>query len=68
MLRCFALGVLMIGLLLNGSADAGEEQRIRRTEDVIYGRKHGMALTFDVFQPAKPNGIRQGNDQPTSFQ
>ena len=29
---------------------------VRRTEDVIYGRKFGMALTMDVFQPAKPNG------------
>ncbi len=29
---------------------------VRRTEDVIYGRKFGMALTLDVFQPAKPNG------------
>ena len=28
----------------------------RRTEDVIYGRKHGMALTMDVFQPAQTNG------------
>jgi acetyl esterase/lipase len=28
-----------------------------RTEDVIYGRKFGTALTLDVFQPAKPNGI-----------
>ncbi len=27
-----------------------------RTEDVIYGRKHGTALTLDVFTPAKPNG------------
>jgi acetyl esterase/lipase/rhodanese-related sulfurtransferase len=27
-----------------------------RTEDVIYGRKHGTALTLDVFAPAKPNG------------
>jgi len=27
-----------------------------RTEDVIYGRKHGVALTLDVFQPARPNG------------
>lgn len=24
--------------------------------DVIYGRKHGMALTFDVFKPTTPNG------------
>jgi acetyl esterase/lipase len=27
-----------------------------RTEDVIYGRKFGTALTLDVLQPAKPNG------------
>ena len=29
---------------------------VRRTEDLIYGRKFGMALTLDLFQPAKPNG------------
>ncbi len=28
-----------------------------RTEDVIYGRKFGTALTLDVFQPAKTNGV-----------
>jgi acetyl esterase/lipase len=28
-----------------------------RTEDVIYGRKFGTALTLDVFQPPKPNGL-----------
>lgn len=28
-----------------------------RTEDVIYGRKFGTALTLDVVQPAKPNGF-----------
>lgn len=28
----------------------------RRTEDVIYGRKHGVALTMDVFEPAQTNG------------
>lgn len=27
-----------------------------RTEDVVYGRKFGVALTLDVFQPAAPNG------------
>ncbi len=27
-----------------------------RTEDVIYGRKFGTALTLDVFRPATPNG------------
>lgn len=28
-----------------------------RTEDVIYGRKFGMALTMDVFAPAEKNGL-----------
>src|SRR5256885_13245361 len=28
----------------------------KRTEDVIYGRKFGTALTLDVLQPEKPNG------------
>lgn len=26
-------------------------------QDVIYGRKQGVALTMDVFKPVKPNGI-----------
>jgi acetyl esterase/lipase len=30
---------------------------VRRTEDVIYHRKVGTALTLDVYQPAKPNGL-----------
>lgn len=36
-------------------AAEGETSDARRTEDAIYGRKFGMALTMDVFQPAKPN-------------
>ena len=28
----------------------------QRTEDVVYGRKFGTALTLDVFQPARTNG------------
>ena len=27
-----------------------------RTEDLVYGRKFGVALTLDVIQPEKPNG------------
>jgi acetyl esterase/lipase len=33
-----------------------DEPQYQRTQDVIYGRKWGMALTLDVFRPAKPNG------------
>ncbi len=39
-----------------GAAGARCEEPVRRTEDVVYGRKFGLALTMDVFQPAKPNG------------
>jgi acetyl esterase/lipase len=33
-----------------------EEKAFTRTEDVIYGRKDGVALTMDVFKPAHANG------------
>ena len=26
------------------------------TTDVVYGHKDGLALTFDVYRPARPNG------------
>lgn len=35
---------------------AQTEPEFTRTEDVIYGRKFGMALTLDVFRPAAPSG------------
>ncbi len=34
---------------------AQEDTRIK--PDVVYGHKHGMALTMDVYQPAKANGV-----------
>lgn len=50
MFACFA--VLALLPLVRG-ADTPE---VKRQEDVIYGRKHGVALTMDVFTPAKKNG------------
>jgi acetyl esterase/lipase len=47
-------------LLIVAPALAGDKVDSRRTEDVVYGRKHGMALTLDVFAPkekAKANGL-----------
>ncbi|MDG3004547.1 alpha/beta hydrolase [Paludisphaera mucosa] len=39
------------------AAVAEEAPNYTRTEDVVYGRKHGMALTMDVFTPkAGANG------------
>jgi acetyl esterase/lipase len=39
------------------SAQAQPSADYKRIEDVIYSRKFGSALTMDVFQPSKPNGI-----------
>src|SRR5262245_61510534 len=48
----FALAAILIN-----SALAAEDANYTRTRDVIYGRKHGMALTLDVFTPKeKANG------------
>jgi acetyl esterase/lipase len=49
------IGLLLLGLagLARAEDKKAEPKRIR---DVIYGRKFGMALTMDVFQPVKPNG------------
>jgi acetyl esterase/lipase len=49
---CLALIAFLSGL----PTFANDGAAVRRTEDVIYGRKHGMALTLDVFQPARGNG------------
>lgn len=40
-----------------GSLLQADEAAAKRTEDVVYGRKFGTALTMDVFTPAKPNGV-----------
>jgi acetyl esterase/lipase len=53
MTRRQLLPALLIALNLAASA---QDNTVKRTEDVIYGRKFGTALTLDVFQPAKPNG------------
>jgi acetyl esterase/lipase len=45
---------LLALLLLAASASAqAQEQTYTRTQDVIYGRKFGTALTLDVFVPKK---------------
>src|SRR5580692_8010466 len=48
--------IAVLALLSCLPALANDGATVRRTEDVIYGRKHGMALTLDVFQPARGNG------------
>lgn len=36
---------------------SAETPAFTRTEDVVYGRTDGTALTLDVFKPASPNGL-----------
>ena len=54
--RRFALLILLAALLSLGVGARAQEDT-GRVRDVIYGRKSGVALTMDVFKPAKPNGI-----------
>jgi len=48
--------LIVVAILLCARCVARDDEPGRRVEDVIYGRKSGMALTLDVFQPAKANG------------
>jgi len=57
--RRVLLALLGILTLLSPPARSGLAQskpEFSRTEDVIYGRKFGMAMTLDVFQPSSSNG------------
>ena len=44
---------LLFALLLASPGLADDAPSYTRTEDVIYGRKYGTALTMDVFRPKK---------------
>jgi acetyl esterase/lipase len=56
-MRSIAKSFLLVLPLLAGRCGVTQaDEPVRRTEDVIYGRKFGAALTLDVFQPAQPNG------------
>src|SRR4051794_24768080 len=51
------LFVLANQVFLAQPTRAADEATYTRTEDVIYGRKYGTALTMDVFRPkTNPNG------------
>jgi acetyl esterase/lipase len=56
MKRLLFATLLGLALLSGLSIPAQETARYVRTEDVIYGRKFGTALTLDVFEPQKKNG------------
>ena len=44
-------------LSLAQTVDKPQDSQITRVRDVVYLRTEGVALTFDVFVPEKPNGI-----------
>ena len=46
---------LVLAALFNARAQTNAD--FKRTEDVIYGRKFGTALTLDVLQPVHSNGL-----------
>ncbi len=56
---CRIVALLTVGFLVS-SPVSGQSTRenngVKRTPDVIYGRKAGMVLTVDVFEPAQKNG------------
>jgi acetyl esterase/lipase len=53
-MRCTCLLALLI--LPVAGVQAADEPSWVRTRDVIYGRKYGLAMTFDVFTPKQANG------------
>ena len=49
--------VVLLLALLHYVAPAGADENAEITPDVVYGHKHGLAMTFDVYQPkANANG------------
>jgi acetyl esterase/lipase len=56
MKKFILLVLLSLVSVSNSRVRAQDKPTYIRTEDVIYGRKFGTALTLDVFEPAKKNG------------
>ncbi len=59
-MKRFSAVCLLLVVSLFASAvsplQAQTEAKFTRVEDIVYGRKHGVALTLDLLRPAKPNG------------
>ena len=58
MKRVASTTALIWFVTLTSRAFAADEPTSNRKEDVIYGRKFGMALTMDVFTPRKDSNHR----------
>ncbi len=63
-MRLRAEHIILFGILTGCAAGEPDEavvsdaspRQVQIDADVVYGHKFGMALTFDVYQPAEPNG------------
>jgi acetyl esterase/lipase len=54
-MKATLFGIVLLGVL--APASLADEPTPSRTEDVIYGRKYGTALTMDILRPRKSNGL-----------
>jgi acetyl esterase/lipase len=56
MKRVLSIALVLVALAASASDQSTTAPAFTRTEDVIYARKFGTALTMDFFRPEKPNG------------
>ena len=56
MTAAFRIPLAALAFVLLASTAGAKQPEQTRTEDVVYGRRDGMALTMDVIAPPKPNG------------
>ena len=56
MKRILLLSSLAFLMIASAWSQSAQMVGYKRTEDVIYARKFGTALTFDVFEPERKNG------------
>lgn len=54
--QCKRFGVALLLAIFGWMVNGQENNDVEILEDVIYGHKAGMALIYDVFKPAQPNG------------
>jgi len=50
------MGVIVLAGLFRGQTASAAPAAYTRTEDIVYARKFGTALTLDAFEPARKNG------------
>ncbi len=59
-MRIPCVALLVVSFVFSTAATLrAADVEFTRTEDVVYGRKWGMALTMDVFRPAENQDVKQ---------